>query len=581
MAEPEHGLGGIGELVSAVSGAPAALDLLSRVLDAVPFGLALYDARDEEFRVLYANPAALRVSAGRNVVGLRFVDAFPTAEGNSTLDVFREVRSTGVARHFHEVTITSSDGTERTWNWTVYPILGVDGKVEQLIGVGQEVTELVLARTRLSEAADLSMAILLEVSRHSEAGLSIDEFFGRMATSIAELVRATRVVFSRYDTKDRVLRYQPMGYGITPAIARAMDGVPCRPGGEDLVSRIVFGTEVLLGGLDSLASEGGEFIASLQSAGLGNGAAIAWRAGDERLGLLAAFDSRRTSGFQREDVLILRAAGRASGLVWQRRRAELALEQRAAELEELDDLKSRFLRLASHELRAPLSVARGYISMVTDGSLDEARAASVLPIVEGKLGEMDRMVTQMIETARLEDSRMSLNRHLVSIREIVESAAASAAPFRSEDHELELVFPDHEVIVNADPARLENIIGNLVGNAFKYSPGGGLVTVRIWDGDGLVRVAVSDQGIGIRDEDRARLFTRFGRLDAPGTENVPGTGLGLYLSQELAKEHGGRIEVASTPGRGSTFTLVLPAETRTSGASSAVRSEGGRRGRQD
>jgi signal transduction histidine kinase len=530
------------------------------MLDALPVGLALYDASDEDFRILYANPASFEFSGnpGGNPVGLRFVDAFPSARENGTIDIFRDVRRTGAARHFRDVALASSGGKQRSWNWDVYPIAGAEGGVEQLIGVGQEVTELALARARLAEAADLSLAVLLEVSRHSEAGLSTEDFFGRLASSIAELVKARIVLFSRYDAADHQLHYQPHGHGVPGLASGSLGGVPCQPGGDDLASRIVFGDRVFLGELEETDTALAPYLDGLRRLGVSNAAAISWRAGDERLGMLSAYDSLRPGGFQSEDLLILRAAGRASGLVWQRRRAELALATRANQLQELDELKSRFLRLASHELRAPLAVARGYVSMLTDGSLDATRAAAALPIVEKKLVEMDRMVTQMIETARVEDSRMSLNRRLVSVREIVNAAAATAAPFCTEAHTFEQRLPDVDLFVNGDPARLENIVANLLSNAFKYSPDGGPVVLEVSESDGLVKVAVSDRGLGIPSQDRSRLFTRFGRLDRPGTESIQGTGLGLYLSQELAREHGGSIEVASEGGAGSTFTLVLP-----------------------
>ena len=558
--KPRIDLSSLGGLVSAVSGEHAALELLSRMLDSLSVGLALYDASDDNFRILYANPAALELAgyAGENPVGRRLVDAFPTAGQNQTLDVFREVRDTGVAKHFRNVTLSSSGGRQRSWNWDVYPITGANGSVGQVMGVGHDVSDLVLARARVAEAADLSLAILLEVSRHAEAAISIEEFFGRLGASIGELVQASKVVFSRYDPDQHKLLYQPQGHGVTDEIARSLTGVPCRPGGDDLASRIVFGDEVFRGDLNMTDRALAPHVAALRALGVSNAAAISWRAGDERLGMLSTFDSLRPGGFQAEDIMVLRAAGRASGLVWQRRRAELELENRAMQLQELDELKSRFLRLASHELRAPLAVARGYVSMLTDGSLDPGKAGPWMPIVEKKLVEMETMITQMIETARVEDSRLSLNRRLVGVSEVVEGAAAKAAPFRIQSHQFELRLPESDPMVYGDPARVENIVTNLLTNAFKYSPQGGPVVCEVSELEGGVRVAVSDRGLGIPGEDLKRLFTKFGRLDRPGTESIQGTGLGLYLSQEIAREHGGSIEVQTEPGEGSTFTLVLP-----------------------
>jgi len=143
--KPRIDLSSLGGLVSAVSGEHAALELLSRMLDSLSVGLALYDASDDNFRILYANPAALELAgyAGENPLGRRLVDAFPTAGQNQTLDVFREVRDTGVAKHFRNVTLFSSGGRQRSWNWDVYPIMGVNGSVGQVMGVGHDVSDLV------------------------------------------------------------------------------------------------------------------------------------------------------------------------------------------------------------------------------------------------------------------------------------------------------------------------------------------------------------------------------------------------------------------------------------------------------
>jgi signal transduction histidine kinase len=104
------------------------------------------------------------------------------------------------------------------------------------------------------------------------------------------------------------------------------------------------------------------------------------------------------------------------------------------------------------------------------------------------------------------------------------------------------------------------VVANLVHNALKYSPAGGEVRVSASRAaDGRAEVAVADEGVGIAAEDLDRLFTRFGRIVTPETAGIPGTGLGLYLARDLARRHGGDVGVTSEPGRGSTFTLALPA----------------------
>jgi two-component system sensor histidine kinase SenX3 len=111
-----------------------------------------------------------------------------------------------------------------------------------------------------------------------------------------------------------------------------------------------------------------------------------------------------------------------------------------------------------------------------------------------------------------------------------------------------------------DPDRFQIVVRNLLSNAAKYSPNGARIRVRV-NGKGVGTVAVTDEGIGIAEEDQARLFGRFVRIETKGTQSVSGTGLGLWLSREIARMHEGDLTVESTPGKGSTFTLRVPLST--------------------
>ena len=229
-------------------------------------------------------------------------------------------------------------------------------------------------------------------------------------------------------------------------------------------------------------------------------------------------------------------------------------------LEALEQAKSKFLNLASHELRGPLAVLRGYISMIEDGTLGELSPdlSKVVPILSSKLRQMDLLVNDMLETARLEDTRMQLDFEKVDLREIVPKAVDLLVPIDS-PHEIKLELPREPVRVNADLARVLNIVNNLIDNAIKYSPDGGEIRCIVRRRGQHATLTVTDQGIGIAPDDVARLFTRFGRIVTRDNSHIPGTGLGLYLSRELARLHGGDITVVSSPGAGSTFTLSLPA----------------------
>ncbi|GAC1613531.1 MAG: hypothetical protein NVS9B1_22160 [Candidatus Dormibacteraceae bacterium] len=226
----------------------------------------------------------------------------------------------------------------------------------------------------------------------------------------------------------------------------------------------------------------------------------------------------------------------------------------------MEKSKSQFLNLASHELRGPLTVLRGYISMLESGVFGElnAKGLRALPVMNGKAIEMNSLVEQMIEAARLEDGRLQLRLEEVDLRVVVESAVESVQPLVDAGHPLVLDLPAEEVPAVVDRERILTILTNLIDNAVKYSPGGGEVHCQLRIKGGAAEVEVVDQGLGVAAADLPILFTRFGRVTTPETQSIGGTGLGLYLAQELARMHGGDLVVQSRPGAGSTFTLKVP-----------------------
>jgi signal transduction histidine kinase len=229
----------------------------------------------------------------------------------------------------------------------------------------------------------------------------------------------------------------------------------------------------------------------------------------------------------------------------------------------LERVKSQFLNVASHELRGPLGVVSGYVSMVQDGSFGAMNTVDmrrVAPVIVQKVTEMNTLVNEMLDTARLEESRLTLSLSTVDLGEVVQRAVDAVTPLATEKHEVLYARPRAAVTVVADPVRIAIMITNLLQNAVKYSPDGGVVQcfVTVEEETRSVLVSVWDHGLGIAEADMPRLFSRFGRLVTRENSNIPGTGLGLYLARELARLHGGDITVRSTAGAGSVFTLVMP-----------------------
>jgi signal transduction histidine kinase len=234
----------------------------------------------------------------------------------------------------------------------------------------------------------------------------------------------------------------------------------------------------------------------------------------------------------------------------------VSLTSRVAALEKA---KSEFLNIASHELRGPMTVIKGYLTMIAAGSLGDvpSRTQAVLPLLIAKADEVSSLLEQMIEASRLEDGRMALKKERCDIAELTVAAIENLEPLLA-DHELKVEMPTRTVWAEVDPDRFQIVVRNLVSNAVKYSPAGSCVLVNVHSNRHSAILAVSDEGIGIAQDDKPKLFTRFGRVENRATAGTPGTGLGLWLSREIARMHDGDLTVESEPGKGSTFTLEIP-----------------------
>jgi len=271
-------------------------------------------------------------------------------------------------------------------------------------------------------------------------------------------------------------------------------------------------------------------------------------------GYLAIVGGPYTPVFGSEEVAQLKAYASSVSAGLERAR----VTERIAAIEKN---KSQFLNLASHELRGPITVLRGYVSMLEGGLLGQLneRGRKAAAVMAAKVSEMNELIEEMIESARLEEGGLTVRPVDSDLRDITREAAEMVSPLLDHEHPFVLDLPERRVWVKVDPERTKTIVANLLSNAIKYSPQGGQITCQVRSRAGIAKVAVTDHGLGISREDMVTLFTRFGRVITPETEHLKGTGLGLFLGRQLARLQGGDITVASVPGEGSTFTLQLPA----------------------
>lgn len=250
----------------------------------------------------------------------------------------------------------------------------------------------------------------------------------------------------------------------------------------------------------------------------------------------------------------------------QRRDARVQLTEAAAvELEQAMQraLRARddFLTIAGHELKTPLSVIIGWAEHIqrqlSRGTT--ADAAAQLDLMVGRARRMARLVDDFIDVASIEHGALALRREPHDLRAMVQVIVQNArAAYPGRDIRTEL--PDAPISVHADVTYLTRAAGAVLDNALKFSTGGEPVDVRLGVAAGEARLTVRDQGIGIAEEDLARIFERFHQVDANVlTRRFGGVGIGLYLSRVIVEQHGGRIEAESAGlDRGSTFTIVLP-----------------------
>jgi signal transduction histidine kinase/CheY-like chemotaxis protein len=264
--------------------------------------------------------------------------------------------------------------------------------------------------------------------------------------------------------------------------------------------------------------------------------------------------------FSRTEIDLLQAFADQAALAM--RNVQLFAREQAAraDAESANRAKDEFLALLAHELRNPLAPIATAAALLrrpgTPAGVVEASAA----VIERQSRSLARLLDDLLDVSRITRGRITLRRETISIADAVASALEATRPLVAERrHTVSLELPATAVYVEADPARLEQVIVNLLNNAAKYTPPGGRIGVRVWDDGGEAALRVRDTGIGIPGHMLARIFDAFVQGDQSLAHTSGGLGLGLTLVHRLVGLHGGRAEAHSDgPGLGSEFTIHLP-----------------------
>jgi PAS domain S-box-containing protein len=447
--------------------------------------------------------------------------------------------------------VNLSDGTLHVFETEKLPLRDVAGKVIGVLGLSRDVTEREETRRRQQAAYELARQLtsLLDVDTLlHETLVRLKETFGYYHAHVYLLDKeygTKLVVREGLGEAGKVLK--EMGHSIPLDAERSLVARAARTLEPVVVNDVAQSPDHLPNPLlPETAAE----------------VAVPLVLGDKLLGVLDVQDNR-VGHFDEDEVRLLLIV--ANQLAVALSNAALYLEQleTAERLRELDKLKSEFLANMSHELRTPLNSIIGYSELLIDDlgdTLDEMSLED-LKAIHSSGHHLLMIINDILDLSKIAAGRMELSKIAVDLPTFLPQVVDMSRVLLKDkpDVELRLDMPDTLPVLQADPVRLRQIVWNLLSNAIKFTDHG-FVRLSCWADNDWMYIAVQDTGVGIPPEHHETVFDQFRQVDGSATRKAGGTGLGLTISRQLARLHGGDIELESEVGKGSLFTVKLPLE---------------------
>ena len=421
---------------------------------------------------------------------------------------------------------------------------------EQRAMAEQRATEAELLRDELGRRAD-TLDAANRCARALSSSLDLDEAFGAFIRELRGLVPFERTAI--------VLAEEGFARVIATSGSQADEVMP--PGSliglENNLLADVLATGRTIYRRDMSDPEYAEE-SRLLEVGVRSRVAAPLLIGARSVGLLSVGRSE-PDAFDTHEVELVTLLGRLVASAVQNLRAYEGERRTVDELRRLSALRADFVSLVSHELRSPMAAVIGAARTLQQRwrELQAEQREAFLALIADETTRLAALIGDVLDTSRIDAGTFTYRFSDVDLQALVSDSVAAATLGQDE---VPVVAHTGGAIppVRGDAERLRQVLGNLIDNAVKYSPAGGQVEVRIAPTDDEVRISVADRGPGIGVDDQHLIFEKFGRVTGPGAK--PGTGLGLYIARSITEAHGGRLTVASAPGRGSTFTLALPVE---------------------
>lgn len=431
---------------------------------------------------------------------------------------------------------------EATYNETERQALGI---FASHVAIAIDSADRLRSSERVERAHEQAVEVLLAVSSHAVSGQTLANFYSRLARTVGELVGAQRVLFWRLSDGQALAPMSAAGFGVDREFLARLGPTPCAPGREDLASRVVYDDLIFRAGR---ADESAEFGYVLDVLGVDNAISVPWRAGEERLGLVAAYDSRRPDGFSREDTWVLQKAGLAAGLVTRLWHTQEDLYKTVERLTKVDGARQMLLKNMTTVVEKE---RKRFVSELHDDALQKLTAAELQLerlTVEGSTADADAFAT-----ARnlLEQTETALRRVVFDVRPpALEEPDGLAQSIRDRLAMLRAAGVHHELVVDIpddlspdDRTMIFREVAEAVGNVERHSRAT-QVKVSLTSEEGGVLGVVEDNGRGFVVAERT---------------NLPGH-LGLLALRERALMAGGRYKIESRPGAGTRIEFWIPVE---------------------
>jgi PAS domain S-box-containing protein len=502
---------------------------------------------DDDRRYVEANEAACAL-LGRTreeLIGLRVDEVGPTNDGVD--ETWRRFIQLGALRG--EFEITRPDGTHRT----------VDYSARANIAPGRHLTMMrdVTARKRSDDAVrkqNERLRLLSDAAGGLIESPDPDVIVRALFEEVAQHLGLDVCFNYMVDEADSALRLDSYT-GVSAATAA---GITRREFGQAVCGAVAADRRAIV--VTDVQASDDPRVALVKRLGIRAYACTPLLAGGRLLGTLS-FGTRTRDRFEPDEIALMRTIAHYVALAKDRVRAEHALK-------EADRRKDDFLATLSHELRSPMSAVLTWSRLLRSGALDEEKTRRALETIERSVRLQVRLIEDLLDISRIVSGKLSVETTRVDLRAVVEAAVEVTRPgAETKRIRMDVELEPGPVPVRGDAARLQQVAGNLISNAVKFTPEGGRVAVTLARDGAHAALVVQDTGIGIPGHLLSKIFDRFRQADRSITRRYGGLGLGLALARHLVDLHGGRIEAASAgEDQGARFRVCLPLDASASHA---------------